>query len=141
MRRLFLNSEIKYSCNCSSADVNAIFLNRYIIQVEELAGGVLVEFCEKEEILELIPFVAGNMANMAKSQPVGDIEKVNEFRETIINKDPFMIYSDCPIGKVFDDKNEKWISRCLKEMKNEYIRDRVEYLVKYYKSRGETWIN
>lgn len=141
MRRLFLNTKIEYIYDYREDIVNPIFFNGYIIQAEELHNGMLIEWCDKKEILELIPFVAGNMANMAKNQPVGDVEKVNEYRETIINKDPFMIYSDCPIGKIFDDKNEKWISRCLKEMKNEYIRDRVEYLVKYYKSRGETWIN
>lgn len=141
MKRIFLNSEIIFEF-VSDKDIIGITLkDKYIVQVESLPNGLIVEYCDKKDILDLIPFVASNIQEMAKNQPRGDINKVNEYRDVIINKDPFMVYSDCPIGKVFDDKNVKWISRCLKEMKNEYIKDRVEYLVDYYKSRGETWIS
>ena len=141
MKRIFLNSEIIFEF-VSDKDIIGITLkDKYIVQVESMPNGLIVEYCDKKDILDLMPFVASNMQEMAKNQPRGDINKVNEYRDVIINKDPFMVYSDCPIGKVFDDKNAKWIIRCLKEMKNEYIKDRVEYLVDYYKSRGETWIN
>ena len=141
MKRVFLNSEIFFAFGFNAEDIANIFDDKYIIQVESMSNGLIFEYCNKSDILDLIPFVASNMQEMAKNQPRGDINKVNEYRDVIINKDPFMVYSDCPIGKIFDDKNAKWISRCLKEMKNEYIKDRVEYLVDYYKSRGETWTN
>ena len=141
MKRVFLNSEIFFAFDFNAEDMANIFYDKYIIQVESMLSGFIFEYCNKSDILDLIPFVASNMQEMAKNQPRGDINKVNEYRDVIINKDPFMVYSDCPIGKIFDDKNAKWISRCLKEMKNEYIKDRVEYLVDYYKSRGETWTN
>ena len=141
MKRVFLNSEIFFAFGFNDEDIDNIFDDKYIIQVESMLNCLIFEYCNKSDILDLIPFVASNMQEMAKNQPRGDINKVNEYRDVIINKDPFMVYSDCPIGKIFDDKNAKWISRCLKEMKNEYIKDRVEYLVDYYKSRGETWTN
>lgn len=141
MKRVFLNSEIFFAFTFNANVIDNILDDKYIIQVESISNGLIFEYCNKSDILDLIPFVASNMQEMAKNQPRGDINKVNEYRDVIINKDPFMVYSDCPIGKIFDDKNAKWISRCLKEMKNEYIKDRVEYLVDYYKSRGETWTN
>lgn len=141
MKRVFLNSEIFFAFGFNSEDIANIFYDKYVIQVESMPSGLIFEYCNNSDILDLIPFVESNMQEMAKNQPRGDINKVNKYRDVIINKDPFMVYTDCPIGKVFDDKNVKWISRCLKEMKNEYIKDRVEYLVDYYKSRGETWTN
>lgn len=141
MKRVFLNSEIFFQFISKDDLFGKVLEDKYVIQVEGLTNGLVIEYCDKKDILDLIPFVASNMQEMAKNQPRGDINKVNEYRDVIINKDPFMVYSDCPIGKIFDDKNAKWISRCLKEMKNEYIKDRVEYLVDYYKSRGEIWTN
>lgn len=62
----------------------------------------------------------------------GDIYFEN-YLETIINKDPFGgKYSGKPIKQVFIDGNKEWLNKALTELKNEFLRDRLQYIM----SRG-----
>lgn len=140
MKRIFENSyfeimpynEIKGTLNNT---------NTNIIQAEVCGEIIIVEWCKCEDFIDMIPLIVEKQQDMARNTPQGDITKVNEFRDVELLKDPFMRYSGYTLGEIFDQKDSKWIKKCLTDMKNEYIKDRVKYLADYYKSRGETWIN
>lgn len=138
MKRIFENSNLEIG---KYEEMKDTLENVNIIQVESNGELVIVEWCKYEDYLDMIPFLISKPQDMARNAPKGDINKVNEYREVELLKDPFMRYSGYTLGEIFDNKDIKWINKCLQDMKNEYIKDRVAYLVEYYKSRGEQWIN
>ena len=127
MIRKYLNSEfILYDL---TKPASAELKSKYIIQTEITNNFLLVEFCDFDKIVELIPF---NLQNLKNNDNI-ESDKLEEFRETILNNDPFFKYSGAKLGEIFDAKDKAWLSKALKEMRNAYIKERLEYLNSYYK--------
>lgn len=133
MLRKYLNSELIL---IDLENIEDVFLDNktfLVIQNERLNDKyILVEKVKREDLCELIPF--GNLTTSnTKTINEADDDLVYEYRETIINNDPFGKYSGDKIGRIFDNKDTGWINNALKSMRNEYIKERVKYLAKYYK--------
>lgn len=127
MIRKYLNSEFNLYDLMDS--LRGELENKYIIQSEITNNFLLVEFCDFDKIVELIPF---NLQNLKNNDNI-ESDKLEEFRETILNNDPFFKYSGAKLGEIFDAKDKAWLSKALKEMRNAYIKERLEYLNGYYK--------
>lgn len=133
MLRKYLNSELILIDLESIEDIfldNKTFL---VIQNERLNDKyILVEKVKREDLFELIPF--GNLTPQTPTKtPQVDEDLIYDYRETIINNDPFGKYSGTKLGEIFDKNDIGWVNNCIKNMKNTYIKDRVNYLAKYYK--------
>lgn len=133
MLRKYINSEIVIADLEEIEDVNIDSGLDLTIQTERLSDRyILLEKVKREDLCDLIPF--GNLTTSnIKTTNESDDDLVYEYRETIINNDPFGKYSGDKIGKIFDNKDVGWINNALKSMRNEYIKERVKYLAKYYK--------
>lgn len=140
MIRKYINSKIKYIID--ENDVEYLFAEEnkfFIIQVEpSINQSLIVEYCESAQMVDLIPFTSN--ISTPRQEPQGDLHKVEEYREVVINNDPFGKYSGYAIGDIFDAKDINWINRCIKDMRNDYIKSRVEYLKDHYKKVGAQWI-
>lgn len=140
MIRKYINSKIKYIID--ENDVEYLFSEEnkfFIIQVEpSINNSLIVEYCESAQMVDLIPFTS-NMST-PRQEPQGDLHKVEEYREVVINNDPFGKYSGYAIGEIFDAQDINWINHCIKDMRNDYIKSRVEYLKDHYKKVGAQWI-
>lgn len=130
MLRKYINSQIYFVDVTTTSIMDNELM---IIQTERINDNlVLVEAVDRENLCDLILF--GNLTtNNTKTTNEVDDDLVYEYRETIINNDPFGKYSGDKIGKIFDNKDTGWINNALKSMRNEYIKERVKYLAKYYK--------
>lgn len=133
MLRKYVNSEFIL---IDLENIEDIFLDNkqfIVVQSEKLNDKyILLEKVKREDLCDLIPF--GNLTTSnTKTTTEADDDLVYEYRETIINNDPFGKYSGDKIGKIFDNKDIGWINNALKSMRNEYIKERVKYLAKYYK--------
>lgn len=131
MIRKFINSKMEII----PLDTSFMGTNDYIVlQIENLGNNfAIVEFIENNEICDLIPLTAVVGTTKSQTQNADFDEKLEEYRSVILNKDPFGKYSGASLGEIFDNKDINWINQCLKNMKNEYIRERVAYLNNYYK--------
>lgn len=141
MIRKYINSNVKLIRGISIIEekiIEDIINNKYIIQVEPQMDNLIVEYCDKSEIVDLIPFTSN--ISTPRQEPQGDLHKVEEYREVVINNDPFGKYSGYAIGDIFDAQDINWINRCIKDMRNDYIKSRVEYLKDHYKKVGAQWI-
>lgn len=108
------------------------FESTQIIDVIENDYTILQIICFDDTILvEAISKLEEEMTAPC-GQPQHDIDFEN-YLETIINKDPFGgKYSGKPIKQVFIDGNKDWLNKALTELKNEFLRDRLQYIM----SRG-----
>ena len=133
MLRKYVNSEIILADLEAIDDVSIDSGLDLTVQTERLSDKyILLEKVKREDLCDLIPF--GNLTTSnTKTTNEADDDLVYEYRETIINNDPFGKYSGDKIGKIFDNKDTGWINNALKSMRNEYIKERVKYLAKYYK--------
>ena len=133
MLRKYINSEIVIADLEQIEDINIDSGSDLTIQTERLSDRyILLEKVKRKDLCDLIPF--GNLTTSnTKTTNEADDDLVYEYRETIINNDPFGKYSGDKIGKIFDNKDVGWINNALKSMRNEYIKERVKYLAKYYK--------
>lgn len=141
MIRKYINSNIKILKGVSMIEpdgLEVLLSSIYIIQVEPQLDNLIIEYCMQGEQIELIPFTA-NMST-PKQEPQGDIHKVEEYRGVVINRDPFGKYSDCTLGEVFDNKDIVWINKAIREMRNEWLKDRIVYLKDFYTKGGEQWL-
>lgn len=131
MIRKYLNSEFNlYDLRgSSSSSLKEVLQSKYILQTEVTENFLSIEFCDFEKIVELIPF---NLQTLKNNDNI-ESDKLEEFRETILNNDPFFKYSGAKLGEIFDAKDKAWLSKALKEMRNAYIKERLEYLNGYYK--------
>lgn len=129
MIRKYLNSEIGLFDLKGSPSILEIVKKKYIIQTEITNNFILFEVCDFDKIVELIPF---NLQSLKKDDNI-ESDKLEEFRETILNNDPFFKYSGAKLGEIFDAKDKAWLSKALREMRNAYIKERLEYLNGYYK--------
>lgn len=132
MIRKFFNSTI------SVIDETKNNSGMFIIQVEQLGSSILVEFCPQGEQLDLIPFTIAGLPQKEPQNKEDDNEKANEYLSVVINNDPFGKYSGCELYTIFQNNDQKWIENCLKNMKNEYIRSRVEFLKGWY-TKNKLW--
>ncbi len=65
----------------------------------------------------------------SNAMPRGDIEFEN-YLDTTINKDPFGgKWSGKTIRAVFEAGDVEWANRAIKEMRNEFIRSKIEYIM------------
>lgn len=141
MIRKYINSKIT-AFRIAETDGEMIrdLQNKYfIIQIDLPTNHcAIVEYCEYSEIVDLIPFTSN--IPTPRQEPQGDLHKVEEYREVVINNDPFGKYGGHSLGEIFDAQDINWINRCIKDMRNDYIKSRVEYLKDHYKKVGAQWI-
>lgn len=123
-KRMNKNSKLKLYTK------NQFFYDNDIIDQIECDNTILqmVE-CDQDTIMvEFISKLEEDMTSPASSVQY-DIDFQN-YLDTIINKDPFSAkYSGKPIRAVFEAGDEKWLEKALNEMRNEFIRDRLQYIV------------
>lgn len=132
MLRKYINSKIV--CLQVAIDYSLDSKEDIVIQTEKLTDTLIIaETVSRYNLCELIPF--GNLTTIPtnnKTQQV-DEDLIYDYRETIINNDPFGKYSGTKLGVIFDANDKGWVNNCIKNMKNTYIKDRVSYLAKFYK--------
>ena len=134
MIRKFLNSKIEiFGINYNIEDSARINNDIFFIQNEKMNEDFqLIEYCFKDEILDLIPFSTMGANNNTIKQNTFDDDKIKEYSEIVLNNDPFFKYSGSTLGAIIEAKDKNWINRALKEMRNEYIKTRIEYLAKAF---------
>lgn len=128
MRRLFVNSTIETVPTDSA--ITGVSQDIYIIQVEQMTNFWCVEYCKHDEVVDLIPFdsVVKSGYNQPQTKPQSDQEKIAEYRAIVLNKDPFAKYSGKTLGEIIDSNDEAWYSKVVSQMRNEFIRTRLQYL-------------
>lgn len=90
-----------------------------ILQMVDMGGFFIIEKISRLE--EEIATPIGN--------PTHDIDFEN-YLDTIINRDPFRgKYSNKQIKAVFEAGDREWLETALKSMKNDFIRERLQYIV------------
>lgn len=136
MKRLFLNSKIGCYYTSTGFDPNGL----YILQIESNGSDLLIEYCKNDEISDLIPFTSATLGNTPQEQPKKQFDKVEEYRNEILNNDPWGKYNETKLGDIFDNQDANWINKALNSMKNTYIKTRLEYLKDFYISEGAKWI-
>lgn len=78
-------------------------------------------------IIEYISQLEDEMFDEPKSRADIDFEN---YLDTTLNKDPFGgKYSGMKLRAVFEAGDKQWLATALKEFKNEFIRDRLQYIV------------
>lgn len=78
-------------------------------------------------IIEYISKLEETMLDETKSKHDIDFEN---YLETTINKDPFGgKYSGMKLKTIFEQGDKQWLETALREMKNEFIKDRLRYIV------------
>lgn len=132
MIRKFLNSKIEFiEIKSPNFDFAGLATNIFFIQSEKINDDLLlIETCDKSDVMDLIPFSTTGASNGKITQNTYSDEKIEEYSQIILNSDPFYKYSGCKLKEIIDAKDVNWIQRAMKEMRNEYIRTRIEYLAK-----------
>lgn len=79
-------------------------------------------------IVEVLPFA---VENETKDESAVEDEQLNECRDTILNRDPFGFgFSGKKLGEIEKDpRGLTWLERASKEMRNEFIRQKVDYIL------------
>lgn len=95
-----------------------IWLNPICPHDENSIAGI-IEYIKRE----------GQGIGEGKTELKPDLDFEN-YLETYINRDPFGgKYSGKMIKEVFDAGDKRWLDTALKEMKNEFIRERLQYII------------
>lgn len=130
MLRKFLNSKVIVTTNNErTIDDGEV----YFIQSERLSDNtMIVEYVNQDDLCELIPFGVSTPAVINNNAIVSNNEKAEEYKQVILNKDPYGKYSGQPLSAPFENKDINWIENVIKNMRNDYIKKRVEYLAEYY---------
>ena len=121
MLRKFKNSAINF---VTLEDYKTISFKYFVIQTEKFSDSIVeVEYCNYEdELVEL------RVASTSKSQAQED-DKITEYRAIVLNNNAFNgKWSGKTLGEVFDAKDYEFIDNAIKNMRNEYIRERIEFL-------------
>lgn len=130
MIRKFLNSDVEI---VKMTEIKRFVPDVFFIQNEKINDDLqFVETCLKSEICDLIPFSIMGANNGTIKQNTFDDDKIKEYSEIVLNNDPFFKYSGSTLGAIIEAKDKNWINRALKEMRNEYIKTRIEYLAKAF---------
>lgn len=136
MKRLFLNSKF-----CTMHRENLLKFNAFIIQIDVINQDLtIIEYCESNEVCDLIPFTSATLGNTPQEQPKKQFDKVEEYRNEVLNNDPWGKYNDTKLGDIFDKQDANWIDKALKSMRNTYIKSRLEYLKDFYINEGAKWL-
>ena len=131
MIRKFINSDVDL---VAIGMIKGFASDIFFIQNEKVNDDFqLIESCLKENVCELIPFSTQGISNGNITQNTYSDEKIEEYGHTILNNDPFFKYSGHELKDIIEAKDVAWINKALKEMRNEYIKTRIEYLAKAYK--------
>lgn len=78
-------------------------------------------------VVEYISKLEDEMFDEPKSKHDIDFEN---YLDTTLNKDPFGgKYSGMKLRAIFEAGDKQWLATALKEFKNEFIRDRLQYIV------------
>ena len=134
MIRKFLNSTIEI-LQLKSPDYKFAGLapDTFFIQNEKINDNMMIiESCKNVEVMDLIPFTTSGIAKVPTNQNAYDDATINEYGEIVLKNDPFYKYSGCKLKEIIIKKDIDWIQRALREMRNEYIRTRIEYLAKAF---------
>ena len=133
MKRLFVNSEVVILPTNAENIVSSLSKIKYIIQLEKLEEELyFVEHCNQDEVVDLIPFdTVVNSGQKPARKPESESDKIAEYRAVVLNKDPFGKYSGKTLGEIIDANDEQWLDKVVKTMKNDYIRQRIEFLQKH----------
>ena len=134
MIRKFLNSRVEIIQLISpDFEFKGLAPDVFFIQHEKITDNlIVVETCLKSEICDLIPFSTTGASNGTIKQNTYNDEKIKEYSDVVLNNDPFYKYSGATLGEIIEAKDVNWINRALKEMRNEYIKTRIEYLAKAF---------
>lgn len=131
MIRKFLNSKIEL---INTDNIIGFAPDLFFIQSEKINDNLLLlEICKPDEICDLIPFSTTGANNGTLQQNTYSDDKIKEYSDVVLNNDPFYKYSGSTLGAIIEAKDVNWINKALKEMRNEYIKSRIEYLAKAYK--------
>lgn len=125
-KRLNKNSKLKVFIltNGTMGDAVAEILNiessnSLVIQIALISGTCL--------IIEYVSKLEETMLDEPKSKHDIDFEN---YLDTILNKDPFGgKYSGMKLRTIFEAGDRQWLSTAFKELKNEFIKDRLQYIV------------
>jgi len=136
MIRKFLNSTIEI-LQLKSPDYKFAGLapDTFFIQEEKINDNMIIlESCKNAEVMDLIPFTTSGIVKAPTNQnnSLYDDATINEYGEIVLNNDPFYKYSGCKLKEIILKKDIDWIQRALREMRNEYIRTRIEYLARAF---------
>lgn len=127
MLRKFKNS---YVATYNIIDLNRVFCTGelQIVQTEKLTDElILVESVDNWENLDELKM------SQTKSQSE-EQSKIDEYRAIVLNSNQFNgKWSNKTLGELFDAKDTEFIDKAIHEMKNEYIRTRIEFLKEHTK--------
>lgn len=129
-KRMNVNSTIKFCSRFGEQhlqkELEELEKDNLILQI------VSVPYQEKDNDYFLIEYIkrpSNAEAEKIYNEHYGDIDFEN-YLDTVINKDPFGAkYSGKKIREVFENGDAKWLETALKELRNEFIRDRLQYIV------------
>lgn len=114
---------------------NILYLNNVlaggeceIVQTEKLTDElILVESVDNWDNLDELKM------SQTKSQSEEQV-KIDEYRAIVLNSNQFNgKWSNKTLGELFDAKDTEFIDKAIHEMKNEYIRTRIEFLKEHTK--------
>ena len=94
-----------------------------VIQTEKITDTLLlVEYANDFD--DLIDFKMSQSTSQSDEQA-----KIDEYRAVVLNANQFNgKWGNHTIGEIFDANDTEFIDKAIREMKNEYIRTRIEYL-------------
>lgn len=100
-----------------------------VLDNAEITGEVLqvAWLDDTHAVVEVLPFALENETN----EPAVEDEQLNECRDTVLNRDPFGFgFSGKKLGEIEKDPHGlTWLERASKEMRNEFIRTKVDYIL------------
>ena len=134
MIRKFLNSRIDImELKSPNYEFAGLAPDTFFIQEEKINDNMIIlETCKNAEVMDLIPFSTMGANNNTIKENTFDDDKIKEYSEIVLNNDPFFKYSGSKLGVIIEARDINWIQRALKEMRNEYIKTRIEYLAKAF---------
>ena len=101
-----------------------------IIQVATDENFIACEYITKENIADYLK-EQGEQTNSTPIVPV-KTEKQKALENaltTVLNKDPFGKWGGHKLKDIFDAQDYEWVDRCLNEMQNKFIRDKVQLIM------------
>ena len=130
MLRKYKNSEFAiFHIRKEPTEIEAIkIIRQYIIQTEKINDDTILAeyFNTAEEFLEAEPLNAP-----ATYQDSEKAAKIAEYKAVTLNNNNFNDkWSNKTLGELFEANDREFIERAKKEMKNEYIKERIIFLDK-----------
>ena len=100
-----------------------------IIQTEIVGGVIVLEVVPRDlEHEDLTPIIYSTKASVNETESEL-LDKIEEFKNTTLNHDPFGDFDGWTLGKIMEDEGwDDWSKQVVKEMKNKFIKERVQFL-------------